>query len=138
MEEDLSLPASTLALLEEFRKKEKEEKERFEELLREHDAWKLRMEQETMTSIFKEDWQLSQFWYHCNAQLGILGILQILSPMKPYKKLGLVPELGVSQHLPPSSHLPDFLQKETCFALNLIQDSKFSAINSFAMIITFQ
>ena len=61
-EDELSLPSSTLALLQAFREREAEEKARFAQLLREHDAWKLRMEQETMSTLFKEDWQLSQFW----------------------------------------------------------------------------
>ncbi|CEP61782.1 protein-lysine N-methyltransferase LALA0_S04e00540g [Lachancea lanzarotensis] len=57
---ELSLSSDTLKALQEFRQEEQEREANFEKL--HHDA-DIKFEEQKVMDLFKEDWQLSQFWY---------------------------------------------------------------------------
>ncbi|CCD27452.1 protein-lysine N-methyltransferase NDAI_0K02610 [Naumovozyma dairenensis CBS 421] len=60
---ELSLPADTLALLQEFRQEEEERQKEFDKLYDATDETYQKKKREEGMNLFKEDWQLSQFWY---------------------------------------------------------------------------
>lgn len=64
-DEELTLSANTLAALMEFRKEEEDQLRKFESLQRaaEDKFDKSKEIKEKGMALFKEDWQLSQFWY---------------------------------------------------------------------------
>lgn len=60
-DEELTLSASTLAALQQFKQEETQKKEEFERLYKQLEERFQR--QKFSIDAFKEDWQLSQFWY---------------------------------------------------------------------------
>lgn len=60
-EDELALPPDTLALLQQFRQEEAERVEEFNRLSKEADE---KFSKKKDIELFKEDWQLSQFWYN--------------------------------------------------------------------------
>lgn len=58
---ELSLSANALAALAEFRQEQQQHEEKFQEMFNQTDD-EFKRRQEGM-NLFKEDWQLSQFWY---------------------------------------------------------------------------
>ncbi|CCC67078.1 hypothetical protein NCAS_0A05200 [Naumovozyma castellii] len=59
---ELALSADTLAALQEFRQEEEEHQKKFAQLYSQADE-DMKMKKEQGMNLFKEDWQLSQFWY---------------------------------------------------------------------------
>ena len=66
-DEPITLSLHALAALQEFRNEEKERLEKFESLYQQSedkfDEQKKQEQQKITIDDFKEDWQLSQFWY---------------------------------------------------------------------------
>ena len=62
-EDELALSAHALAALQEFRQEEQQRQEQFERLYRETDEEFQKKKKQEGMNLFKEDWQLSQFWY---------------------------------------------------------------------------
>ncbi|XP_017153446.2 protein-lysine N-methyltransferase CG9154 [Drosophila miranda] len=76
MEDDLALPADTLAILNEFlaerSKREAEEEDRI-------------VNQDGKEATFEENWQLSQFWYSKKTKLTVRNIVAKLLKEQPNK-----------------------------------------------------
>ncbi|CCF58929.1 hypothetical protein KAFR_0F03330 [Kazachstania africana CBS 2517] len=63
---ELTLSANALAALQEFKQEEQQRQEEFQKLYKQSDEdFQNKVQKEGM-NLFKEDWQLSQFWYNDN------------------------------------------------------------------------
>ncbi|AET40560.1 protein-lysine N-methyltransferase Ecym_6177 [Eremothecium cymbalariae DBVPG len=60
---ELSLSSNALAALQEFRQEEQERQDKFQQLYNKADEEFERNKKQQGMMLFKEDWQLSQFWY---------------------------------------------------------------------------
>ncbi|CCK70091.1 protein-lysine N-methyltransferase KNAG_0D03440 [Huiozyma naganishii CBS 8797] len=63
IENELQLSAHALAALAEFQQEQQQHEERFAKLSDQTDEEYQRLKREEGMKLFKEDWQLSQFWY---------------------------------------------------------------------------
>ncbi|CDF87513.1 BN860_08086g1_1 [Zygosaccharomyces bailii CLIB 213] len=62
-EDELALSSNALAALQEFKQEEEERQNTFEKLYKQANQQFEKLKKEQGMELFKEDWQLSQFWY---------------------------------------------------------------------------